>query len=99
MSFKQSTSMSMSARGPKENTYGTITSDFKSKMSCDVLQSSKTKQMCNTILDVSHLSLKVNGGMKPHYGRKNARTLVVMNALPQIDGATEFDIINDHYDR
>ena len=97
MSVKQSASMS--ARGPQENTYGTITSDFKSKMSCAVLQSSTTKQMCNTILDASPLSFKVNGGMKPHYGRNKARSLVVMNALPEIEGATEFDIINDHYDR
>jgi hypothetical protein len=89
----------MSARGPQDNTYGTITSDFKSKMSCALIQTSETKKMCNTILDSTPLALRVNGGMKPNYGRNKARSLVVMNALPTIEGATEYDIINNYYDR
>lgn len=85
----------MSARGPSENTYASITTDFQTKMS------SKLSKDLDSLKNATPVSLKVNGGMIPHYaynkGRK--RSLVVMNALPAIEGATEFDIINDHYDR
>ena len=53
----------MLARGPQSNSYATITSDFKSKMSSTMVPSESQ----NVILNSTPLSLKVNGGMKPHY--------------------------------
>jgi hypothetical protein len=56
----------------------------------------------DVVTNAAPLGYAVNGGMKTTFNSRVAnkrRSLIVMNALPQIEGATEFDIINDHYDR
>jgi hypothetical protein len=39
------------------------------------------------------------GGFNRNGNKPNRRSLMVMKAMPSIEGATSFDIINDHYDR
>lgn len=93
----------MSARGPGENSYATISSDFQSKLSSKVTTG---ENFMDVIKGATPLSYPVNG-KRPQMSqvgfggnrRQGRRSLVVMNAMPKIEGATGFDIINDHYDR
>jgi hypothetical protein len=98
---------SMAARGPQENTYASITSDFKQKLNTTSTISQDVKEILGGAAPISGLSVNgmkrptgLNGYARSGKGTTNSkRDLVVMNALPKVDGATSYNIVNDHFDR